>query len=260
MVKTDILIIGGGVAGLSTAYFLGKSGECSVLVLEQEKDLGGHSSGRNAGMLRQAVSDPILAALATESCGYFEKLSGNGWKNLKLKRQGSLLLAKGRQVADLRRIARTLTRAGVETRWLSHREAEKKVSLLKSGDFSRGLFCPSDAMVDLGPLLKGFVTSLQKYGIQVERGRELENVKKVSGGFMVQAGGKKIFAKKIVNAAGAWAPWVAQKAGASSLPLVPYRRHLFTSPSSQLPAFPNGLLSGTSLMTFISGRLRRGCC
>jgi len=229
LVKTDLLIIGGGVAGLSTAYFLGKSGERSVLVLEQERDLGGHSSGRNAGMLRQAVADPVLAALATESCGYFGRLSGNGWKDLKLKRQGSLLLAKGRQIAELRRIAQTLSRAGVETRWLSHREVEKKVSLLKNGDFSRGLFCPSDAMLELGPLLKGFVASLKQFGIRVERGKQLQDVKKVPGGFLVRAGGKSIFTKKLVNAAGAWAGWVAQKAGASSVPLVPYRRHLFVS-------------------------------
>ncbi len=234
MVKTEILIIGGGVAGLSTAYFLGKSGETSVLVLEQEKDLGGHSSGRNAGMLRQAVPDPILAELAKESCGYFKKLSGNGWKDLKLKQQGSLLLAKGPQVAELGRIARTLSRVGVEARWLSHREAEKKVSILKNGDFSRGLFCPSDATLELAPLLEGFVKSLKKYGIQVLRGWALEDVRKVAGGFLVQAGGKKIFSKKIVNAAGAWAGWVAKKAGAASLPLVPYRRHLFLSPGSQL--------------------------
>ena len=67
MVKTDVLIIGGGVAGLSTAYFLGKSGQKKVIVLEQEKKLGGHASGRNAGMLRQALPDPILAAIARDS-------------------------------------------------------------------------------------------------------------------------------------------------------------------------------------------------
>ena len=217
------------MAGLSTAYFLGKRGGRSVLVLEQEKDLGGHSSGRNAGMLRQAVSDPVLAELAKESCDYFKKLAGDGWEDLKLRRQGSLLLAKGAQVAELRRIARTLSQVGIETRWVSHREAEKKVSVLKNGDFSRGLFCPTDAMLELAPLLDGFVKSLKKMGIQVQRGWALQDVKKVPGGFLVRAGGKKVFTKNLVNAAGAWAGWVAKKAGASSLPLVPYRRHLFLS-------------------------------
>ncbi len=208
----------------------------SVIVLEQEKDLGGHSSGRNAGMLRQAVPDPVLAELAKESCGYFEKLAGNGWKGFKLKRQGSLLLAKGPQTVELKRIARSLSRVGVKTQWFSHREAERKVSILKNGDFSRALFCPSDAMLELGPLLRGFVKTLGKKGIRIWRGMALEDVRRlpagkagVPGGFVVKAGGKEIFAKKLVNAAGAWASWVAEKAGASVLPLTPYRRHLFVS-------------------------------
>ncbi len=246
MVKTDILIIGGGVAGLSTAYFLGKKGARSVLVLEQEKDLGGHSSGRNAGMLRQAVSDPILAELAKLSCAYFEKLGRGDWKGFKLRRHGSLLLAKGSQVAELKRIARSMARIGIKTKWLSHREVENKVDLLENGDFSRGLFCPSDAMLELSPLLRGFLKNLDKKGIRVWRGKELKDVRRlpagkagVSGGFVVHAGGKEIFTKKIVNAAGAWALWVAQKAGASSPPLTPYRRHLYLAPSSQLltPSF-----------------------
>ena len=84
MTKVETLIIGGGVAGLSTAYFLGQSGERSVLVLEQEKSLGGHASGRNAGMLRQALSDPVLAQLAVKSRRFFDRAEKNGWRRLGL--------------------------------------------------------------------------------------------------------------------------------------------------------------------------------
>jgi D-arginine dehydrogenase len=234
LVKTDVLIIGGGVAGLSTAYFLGKGGRRSVTVLEQEKDLGGHASGRNAGMLRQALPDPVLAALARDSVRTFERLAGSGWKGLALKRNGSLILAKGRQLAELKAIERSLKSAGIRSRWLSHAEIEKKVPLLSGGDFSRGLFCPSDAMLELSPLLQGFLSSLRSLGIPVLRGLRFENVKRVPGGFSVRAGGKEFFAKKIVNAAGAWASWVAAKAGASDVKLTPYRRHLFTVPASRL--------------------------
>ena len=46
MQSYDIAIIGGGIAGLSLAYFLG--GRRSVVVLEQESALGYHSTGRSA--------------------------------------------------------------------------------------------------------------------------------------------------------------------------------------------------------------------
>ena len=235
MVKTEILIVGGGVAGLSTAYFLGKNGRRSVIVLEQEKSLGGHASGRNAGMLRQAVPDPVLARLAKQSRAYFERLRGNGWKRLSLRKQGSLLLAKGSKLGELRLIAGALARVGIPTRWLSHRQVERKVRLLAGGDFSRGLFCPSDAMLELGPFLSGFLKSLRAMGIRVHKGAALKDVRNTHGGFIVDAGGKKYFAENIVNAAGAWASWVARKAGAMDVPLTAYRRHLYTSPGSGLP-------------------------
>lgn len=234
MYKTDVLIVGGGVAGLSTAFFLGKSGRVSVTVLEQEKDLGGHASGRNAGMLRQALPDPVLALLAKRSCGQFERLSGNGWKGLTLKRQGSLLLAKREDGGQLRAIARSLKAVGIGCQWIGRAEAEKKVGLLKGGDFSLALFCPSDAMLELKPLLGGFLKSLRRLGVRVRTGKKLEDVRPAENGFLVRAGGTTIFASCLVNAAGAWASWVAEKSGARKMPLAPYRRHLFVSGQKEL--------------------------
>lgn len=230
MFKTEVLIVGGGVAGLSTAYFLGKSAQRSVTVLEQEKRLGAHASGRNAGMLRQAVPDPLLASLAKQSRRYFECLGGGPWKGLTIHKSGSLLLAKGAQLEQLRSIARTLGNAGIGSRWISHREAERIVPALRGGDFSRGLFCPSDAMIELRPLLGGFVKSLRAMGIRVRTGMPLQSVRAEGGGFIVKAGGRTFFAAKIVNAAGAWAGWVARRSRAMKVPLMPYRRHLFASP------------------------------
>ena len=222
------------MAGLSTAYFLGKSGERSVIVLEQEKELGGHASGRNAGMLRQAVPDPVLATLARDSRRYFNRLGSGEWKGIALRRNGSLLLAKGSKLGELRSIRRSLSRVGLVTRWLSHRQVERKVSWLKGGDFSRALFCPSDATLELAPFLNGFLRSLRGMDIQVLKGMALEDVRKAPGGFIVKAGGKEFFAEKLVNAAGAWAGWVAQKTGAFPVPLQAYRRHLFLVPRSGL--------------------------
>ncbi len=232
MFKADVLIVGGGVAGLSTAYFLGKGSRLNVTVLEQEKNLGGHASGRNAGMLRQALPDPVLALLAKQSRHYFESLAGNGWKGLSLKKQGSLLLAKEEDLGELRAIAHSLTRTGIKNRWLSPSEAGRKVGLLKDGDFSHALFCPSDAMLELEPLLDGFLKSLRAMGVRVLKGRALEDVRAVPGGFRVKAGGQDFYASKLVNAAGAWASWVGQRSGALQMPLAPYRRHLFISNTS----------------------------
>jgi D-arginine dehydrogenase len=247
LIKTNVLVIGGGVAGLSTAYFLGGSGEKDVIVLEQERKLGGHASGRNAGMLRQALPDPILTELARDSRKYFEKLESNGWKRVSLWKNGSLTLSKESKRSELESIEKSLKNSKISAEWLPRWKVLSKVPALSDADFSLALFCASDAMVDLDPLLNGFISSLKSLKIPVLRGMRLESVVSAKEGYRVRAGGKEFLAKKIVNAAGAWASWVAEKAGASKIPLAAYRRHLFMSPNSlpvqqagELPACPAG--------------------
>ncbi len=242
MLKTDVLIVGAGVAGLSTAYFLGAAGGCSVMVIEQEKKLGGHASGRNAGMLRQALSDPVLVTLAKRSRKYFDSLEKKGWENTRLVQNGSLLLSNAADKGKLKEIAEALKKNKIKSIIMTKEEAEKKVPLLKDGHFSEALFCSSDAMLDLEPFLKGFLKNLKKMNIPVYRGMVLKRIKTEKDGFRVEAGNKIFFTQRIVNAAGAWAPWVAEKAGALPIPLKSYRRHLFLSRPPSLVYRPSSIV------------------
>ncbi len=165
MIKTDVLVVGGGLAGLSTAYFLGKNKKLSVIVIEQETALGGHSSGRNAGMLRQALSDPLLVKLAKQSVAYFNALDSNKWVGVKLTISGSLLLSQAQKDPELAHIQKALQANRVSFRRLSREEAVKRVPVLATTDFSEALFCPEDAMLDLTPLLTGFVNNILKMHI-----------------------------------------------------------------------------------------------
>ena len=62
---TRYVIIGAGFAGAATAYHLARRGAEGILVLEQEPTAGAHSSGRNAAMVRQIVSDEAVGRLPT---------------------------------------------------------------------------------------------------------------------------------------------------------------------------------------------------
>ena len=225
----DAVIIGAGFAGLSTAYHLAKKGLQNILVIEHEKKLGGHASGRNAGMIRQAISDPVLAALAVEGQKRLSQCGKLGWKGADLCSHGSLLLAKGKEIDELKRTAQTLKKEKLSHRWFSRDMAAERVPLLKGGDFEIGLYCGSDGMVDIKALLDGFYKEVKRFGVPVLLGHSLEGIQAVEYGFRIRAGNKIIFANKIVNAAGAWAGAVARKAKASSVPLKAYRRHLFIS-------------------------------
>ena len=227
--KVDAVVIGAGFAGLSTAWYLSKKGLKKIVVIEHEKKLGGHASGRNAGMIRQAVSDPALANLAVEGRKILGRCGKMGWKGVALKPNGSLLLAKGKEIGELKKTAAILKKEGLHCEWFSRAHAIKQVPLLKDGDFEKGLYCGSDATLDIVPLLNGFHKELRRLGVSVYFGHTLRKIEKEPGYFSVSAGDKVWLSKKVINAAGAWAGAVAQKAKASPVPLKAYRRHLFIS-------------------------------
>ena len=70
MITSDILVIGGGIAGLSAAASL--SEHASVLVIEAEEQIGYHSSGRSATMVHYALGDRLVRALTLASRPFFD--------------------------------------------------------------------------------------------------------------------------------------------------------------------------------------------
>lgn len=224
--RQRVVIIGGGLAGLSTAYHLAKAGAKDVVVIEREKRLGAHASGNNAGMIRQTVSDPVLAGLAAKGQKTLSSLKGSHWKDLDFRANGSLLLSDENE-SELDRVLRTCRKVGISCRQIKKGRASKKVSALQNAQFDRALFCPTDAIVNVGGLLEGLQKELKRLGVRVLVGHPLQSIHRSGGGFILSAGAREFTAKKVINAAGAWAGEVARIAGASRLPLKPYLRHLY---------------------------------
>ncbi len=223
-----MLIVGAGFAGLSTAYHLAKNGVKNIVVLEKENKLGGHASGRNAGMIRQAVADPALAVMAIEGAQALRKAEANGW-NLDYSQTGALFLSDAQGKKGLEAIRRTLTSQKVRSLYLSQAQGAKRVRILSGADFSTALFCPSDAKLDIEKLLRAFLSQLKKMNVRILLGHEILSVKKNGRLFKIRTGRAVFESEILVNAAGAWATSLAQMAGASRMPLKAYRRHLFES-------------------------------
>ncbi len=226
--KIDTLVIGAGFAGLSTAHHLAKSGARNVVVLEQAAELGAHASGNNAGMIRQAVADPAIAALAHESRRVMERASRGPFGSIGFRRNGSLFLA-GASNAELHNIEKTLRAQRIAFRELTRVEAVRKAPHLEGAAFERALFCADDAFVDIDILLERFVRSLRRLKVPILYGYRIVRIRQKVGLFEVSAGGRRFIARRLVNAAGAWVESLGRMAGASDLPFKAYRRHLFFS-------------------------------
>lgn len=230
MISSDCVIIGAGFAGAATAYHLIRRG-AKAIVLEQEAVPGFHSSGRNAAMIRQCVSEPALFDLTRDGAAFLRNLPGDWPEPVHFKQNGSLLLGSGDGWNKLQKEAEIGRSSGVAVELWTPMQARRHVAALADAQFDGAVWCATDGVVDIHGLLSGYLKYANAHGGQVYYGADVCAIRRTAGGvFELRTKNQVITARTIVNASGAWANAVAQMAGASALPLRPYRRHLFTSP------------------------------
>ncbi|HLA76235.1 MAG TPA: FAD-dependent oxidoreductase [Vicinamibacteria bacterium] len=226
----DAVVVGAGFAGAATAYHLVRMGLRDVVVLEQEPLPGTHASGRNAGMIREAVLPEAIQPLAVEGARFVRDPPADLDPVPSFRRSGALMLAEGAQAKAVRAWVESAERWGVRARWLDQSEAEGRVPALRGAAFSGAAWCPDDGVVDIAALLQGYLQTAVRGGARVLTGQRVLGIAvekgKVSGVATDQA---SFTTPLVVNAAGAWAGEVGKLAGATPVPLRACRRHLYVS-------------------------------
>lgn len=205
---TEVAIVGGGFAGVATAWALARRG-VGAIVLEREAELGRYASGRGAGLGRQLADDDDTTALVIRGAELLRGLPG-AWSPT-----GGVLSfdrddAAEAYAARARRFAlavEPLERDAVVARWPQ----------LAGLRVARGLLVPSDGTIDVAALLAAFAA-----GIELACGAAALSVEPSARGARVVTTRGALDARVVVDAAGAWAGALTGDA-----PLAAYKRHLF---------------------------------
>lgn len=237
MEKTGILIIGGGVAGLATAWDLGRRGARDVVLLEREDALGAHSSGLNAAILRTAGDDPVTTAVARRGMERLYAPPG-GFASVPLvDGRGLVLVADDRTAPGLRRAVKE---AAGEAEEISL-ERLRSLAPLFQGEGTTAFLFPREGQLDIAALVEGFARGARQRGVDIRTRRPVERLLvregRVAGARL--ADGSEIQAATTVLAAGGWAAQLGSGAG-SRVALRPTRRHLLvTRPDRKIdPRWP----------------------
>jgi len=225
----DAVIIGGGIAGASLAYFLTQKGMRDILILEKEEQPGYHSTGRAAGVL--AEFDPIPSMVDLKILG--GKFLRNPPQDFSefplLRKSGILLLAQGEIWDALMRMIPELKSKGVEIRVLSRDDARLIVPVISHNFIDGALLLPEDGHIDVHELLWSYLRHARKAGVELHCGEEVQGIKIENGKAVGIISSKDEYACHwVINAAGAWAQKIRSLAGSSPIKLTPFRRTIIT--------------------------------
>jgi D-arginine dehydrogenase len=243
----DILVIGGGIAGLSAAAAL--SNQAKVAVLEAEEQIGFHSSGRSATMVHYALGDRLVRALTLASRPFFDDPPEH-FREVPLGRRMPVLVhARDDEKAALDALEREISLFAPLER-LDAQGVHELCPLLKE-DARHGIADRNGVRLDPHALLQSNLRQLRSNGGEAHTGARANRIEYRAGAWHVATErGERHSAPIVLNAAGSWADAVAIAAGVQPLGLRPLRRTIITfdaPPGADLDGLPFAKTVGDEL-------------
>lgn len=244
----DVVVVGAGIAGASAAAEIAETRH--VVLVERERQPAHHASGRSASVLSETSGLPIVCALARLSRSFFESPPPGFGEHPLVRPCGLVWVGEDGDTEALDALA---TRAGSlapTTRRLTAAETRRLLPTFAPVAVAGGAVHEPDAMaIDTAGTIAGYLRVLRRRGGTVATAAEtLELRHERDGTWTVVTTSATWRARAVVNAAGAWADVVADRAGLPGLGLVAMRRTAAITPVA------DGLVDGWPLVMDVAGR------
>jgi len=237
-VRADVVIIGGGAMGASTAFHLAASGVRDVVLLEREA-LASGSTSRSAGGARLQFADELNVQLSLRSLEEFE-----GWDaligehvsfvpDIAFRQVGYLFLLDTPELLETFRAALAIQHAyGVPSRELTPAEAGAIVPQLELDGVLGATFCPRDGHMSPEAVVQGYAAAAVALGAQVVQACPVTAIarsgERISG---VRTHRGTIATDTVVCTAGAWSGEIGAMVGLE-IPVHGEPHHMWFSPES----------------------------
>lgn len=225
---TRVVVIGGGIAGVSAAAHLAPHAE--VTLLEMEGSLAYHTTGRSAALFVVNYGADGIRPLAHASQTFFESPPEGSTDAPLLSSRGLLWLATVEQMPKLEQIAEEGRASGARSELIGAKEVTDLLPMVKADRVAGGLYEPTAQDIDVAGLHQAFVRMVRREGAEIITRARVSGVEKAKAGWTVATSDSEHRCDVVVNAAGAWGDVIAPMAGVQPVGLQPMRRTAFMVP------------------------------
>jgi sarcosine oxidase subunit beta len=237
----DVVIIGGGVMGASTAYHLALAGWKDVVLLERDQLLGQGATGRCAGGVRYQFATEVNVRLSLASLPMIERLLDETGVDPLYRPCGYFLVAT--QPGDAEAFARNVAlqnTLGVGSEWMSADDVRRRLPMMRFEDALGATYHARDGLSDPNSVVQGYAVAARRLGARLITECEVTGIEVVDGQVRsVTTKRGPLACRHVINAAGPWMGPIGAMAGVE-IPVRPVRRQMATTtPLPELPAdFP----------------------
>jgi len=208
----DVIIIGAGIMGCSTALELSKRG-LKVAVLEKST-IGTGSTGKSSAIIRQHYSNEVTARMAHHSLGVFQNFSDTVTGECGFTQSGFLVLTSASDVKGLQENVALHRKLGIETEIINRDEIQKRWPYIALGETTLAAYEPQSGYADPNLTLNGYVQAAKDHGARVYQETRVAGIRLAGGKVIgVDTPLESYDAPVVINCGGPWGAGIARLAG-----------------------------------------------
>jgi glycine/D-amino acid oxidase-like deaminating enzyme len=239
----DIVIIGGGIVGSSTAYHLARDGRAGeICVIEPDPTYEWAAAPRSSGGVRQLFSLPENIQMSQYGLAFYndfpETMAVDGERaEIDFRHGGYLFLVEADRADDLEADYALQVSLGAKVEMMDSAGVKDRFPSLDIADVALATLSPEDGWLDAYSVVQGFRRKARSLGVTYLRDRATNiRVEGPQGRAVILESGGEVAGKAIVIAAGAWSCAIAETIG-MALPVEPMPRlnHYFTAQAELEP-------------------------
>lgn len=227
----DVVVVGGGIAGISSAYHLAATH--SVALVEAEDHLARHSTGRSAALFFENYGARSIRPLTLASRSFFTAPPEDLVDGPLVTSRGALWIGRPDQDGTLTRIAAEGRDLGSNIAELDPEEVARRVPVIRPERLVGGLWEPDPLDLDVAGTHQAFLRGFRRRDGELITSAPVTSLRRRDRRWQIEAGTHTLEARLVVNAAGAWGDVLASRANVAPVGLQPMRRTAFMVAGSE---------------------------